>query len=412
MEYTINETQQEIINTAREVAENVLKPLRAEADAKEEFSQEVVDAYRKTGLFGLWIPEEYGGLGGGITDLCLAIEELSKVCGGLALAPATSALGGMPMLMWSTKEQRERWVPGLASGEHLWAFALTEAEAGSDATALKTTAVKSDDGKHYIVNGSKHFISTGKEADFYTVAVTTNPDRGARGITLLIIEKSMKGFTFGKKEEKMGIRANPTYELNFENVKVPVENMLGREGQGLLIVQETFDYSRPGVASQALGIAEGALDETIPYLRTRKQFDQPVSSFQAIQHKIADLCTKVEAGKALIYSITHRMDKQLIPAMQNAVKNGTTAHDELKKLKGPRWTKYSGMTKLFCSETAKEVADACIDLCGGIAFMKDFPVEKYLRDAKITQIYEGTNLIQRNEIAASVIKEYAGKDKK
>lgn len=412
MDYTQNDVQKEIVATAREVAETVLKPLRAEADAKEEFSQEVLDAYKKTGLFGVWIPEEYGGLGGGVTDLCLLIEELSKVCGGLALAPATSALGGMPMLMWATKEQRERWVPGLASGENLWAFALTEAEAGSDATALKSTAVKSKDGKHYIVNGSKHFISTAKEADFYTVAVSTNPSRGARGISLLVMEKGMKGFTFGKKEEKMGIRANPTYELHFENVKVPVENILGHEGQGLLIVQETFDYSRPGVAAQALGIAEGALDETIPYLRTRKQFGQPVSSFQAIQHKIADLCTKVEAGKALIYAITHRMDEQLIPAMNNAVKNGTRVHDELKKLKGPRWTKYSGMSKLFCSDMAMEVADACIDLCGGIAFMKDFPVEKYARDAKITQIYEGTNFIQRNEIAASIIKEYASKDKK
>jgi len=412
MDYAINELQQEIINTAKEVAETVLKPLRAEADAKEQFSHEAVKAYQQTGLFGVWLPKEYGGLGGGVADLCLAIEQLSKACGGLALAPATSALGGMPMLMWSTKEQRERWVPNMASGNKLWAFALTEAEAGSDATALKTTATKTEDGKHYIVNGSKHFISTAKEADFYTVAVTTNPERGARGITLLVMEKGMKGFSFGKKEEKVGIRSNPTYELNFENVKVPVENLLGREGQGLLIVQETFDYSRPGVASQAIGIAQGALDETIPYLRTRKQFDQPVSSFQAIQHKIADLCTKVEAGKALIYSVAHRMDKELIPAMDNAIANGTRVHDELKKLKGKRWTKYSGMTKLFCSDTAMQVADECINLCGGIAFMKDFPVEKYARDAKITQIYEGTNFIQRNEIAASVIKEYASKDKK
>jgi len=412
MDYILNETQKEILATAREVAQTILKPIRAEMDAKQEFSQEALKAYRQTGLFGVWLPEEYGGLGGGVSDLCIVIEELSKVCGGMALPPATSALGGMPMLLWATKEQRERWIPQMASGEKLWAFALTEAEAGSDATALKTTGTKSKDGKHYIVNGAKHFISTGKEADFYTVAVNTNPSRGARGISLLIIEKGTEGFTFGKKEDKLGIRSNPTYELNFENVKVPVENLLGKEGFGLLIVQETFDYSRPGVASQAVGIAEGALDETIPYLRTRKQFDQPISSFQAVQHKIADLCTKVEAGKALVYATANRMDKELIPAMKEAVKNGTTIHDELKKFKGERWTKYSGMTKLFCSDTAMEVADECINLCGGIAYMKDFPVEKYLRDAKITQIYEGTNMIQRNEIAASIIKEYASKDKK
>lgn len=405
MDYAINEMEQEVLNTTREFAQKKIKPVRAEMDEKEQFSYEMWEEFRKSGLFGLWLPEEYGGLGGGITCLAMAFEELSRACAGLALTPGTSALGAIPMFLAATKEQREKWCPDLASGKKLWAFALTEAEAGSDATALKTTAIK--DGDYYIVNGAKHFISTGKEADFYTVAVNTNPSRGARGISLLVIEKGMPGFTFGKKERKMGIRSNPTYELIFDNVRVPKENLLGSEGRGLLYVQETLDYSRPGVAAQAVGIAQGALDVTIPYLRTRKQFGQPLITFQALGHKVAELAAKTEAGRALVYTLTHRMDKELLPAVKNALANGTTVHDELKKLKGARWTKYSAEAKLFCSNVAMEVADECVTLCGGIGYMRDFPLEKYMRDAKITQIYEGTVHIQKNEILTALIKEYA-----
>ena len=216
-------------------------------------------------------------------------------------------------------------------------------------------------------------------------------------------------FSFGKKEEKMGIRTNPTYELIFEKVRVPKENLLGSEGRGLLYVQETLDYSRPGVAAQAVGIAQGALDETIPYLRTRKQFGQPIITFQALAHKVAELAAKTEAGRALVYSLTHKMDEEFLPAVKAALANGTTVHDELKKIKGGRWTKYSAMAKLFCANTAMEVADECVTLCGGVAYMRDFPLEKYMRDAKITQIYEGTVHIQKNEIIAALIKEYAAK---
>ena len=405
MDYAINKLEQKVLDTSRELVEKKIKPLRAEMDEKEQFSREMLEEYRKYGMFGLWLAEEYGGLGGGITCLAMAFEELSRGCAGLALTPGTSALGAIPMYLAATKEQRERWCPDVASGKKLWAFALTEAEAGSDATALKTTAIK--DGDYYIVNGTKHFISTGKEADFYTVAVNTNPSRGARGISLLVIEKGTPGFTFGKKEEKMGIRSNPTYELIFENVRVPKENLLGGEGRGLLYVQETLDYSRPGVAAQAVGIAQGALDITIPYLRTRKQFGQPLITFQALGHKVAELAAKTEAGRALVYNLTHRMDEEFLPAVKNAIANGTTVHDELKKLKGVRWTKYSAEAKLFCSNVAMEVADECVTLCGGIAYMRDFPLEKYMRDAKVTQIYEGTVHIQKNEIVTALIKEYA-----
>ncbi len=405
MDYAINEMEEKVLNATRELAQKKLKPLRAEMDEKEEFSKEMYAEYCKAGMFGLWLPEEYGGLGGGITCLAMAFEELSRACAGLALTPGTSALGAIPMFLAATREQREKWCPDLASGKKLWAFALTEAEAGSDATSLKTTAIK--DGDFYVVNGAKHFISTGKEADFYTVAVNTNPSRGPRGISLLVIEKGTPGFTFGKKEKKMGIRSNPTYELIFENVRVPQENLLGSEGRGLLYLQETLDYSRPGVAAQAVGIAQGALDVTIPYLKTRQQFGQPLITFQALGHKVAELAAKTEAGRALVYNLTHRMDEEFLPAVKNALANASTVHDELKKLKGQRWTKYSAEAKLFCSNVAMEVADECVTLCGGIAYMRDFPLEKYMRDAKVTQIYEGTVHIQKNEILNALVKEYA-----
>ena len=408
MDYAINDLERRVVAISRDLVENKIKVLRAEMDAKEAFSYQMLDEYRKAGMFSLWLAPEYGGLGGGITCLALSFEELSRGCAGLALTTGTSALGAIPMYLAATKEQREKWCPDLASGKKLWAFALTEPEAGSDATALKTTAIK--DGDYYIVNGTKHFISSGKEADFYTVAVNTNPSRGARGISLLVIEKGTPGFTFGKKEEKMGIRSNPTYELIFENVRVPKENLLGSEGRGLLYLQETLDYSRPGVAAQAVGIAQGALDVTIPYLRTRKQFGQPIITFQALGHKVAELAAKTEAGRALVYNLTHRMDEEFLPAVRNAIANGTTIHDELKKLKGARWTKYSAEAKLFCSNVAMEVADECVTLCGGIAYMRDFPLEKYMRDAKVTQIYEGTVHIQKNEILTALIKEYAAKE--
>jgi len=405
MNYGFNETQTAVIELAREIARKKLKPLRAKCDETAELPPELLEEYRRAGLFGVWLPEALGGMGGGLTELSLAVEELSRVCAGLALPVATSGLGAMPILLRGTPEQREKWLPDVASGKKLAAFALTEAEAGSDETAIKTSAKK--EGDYYVLTGSKHFISTGKTADIYTVAAVTNPARGARGISLLVVEKGAAGFSFGKKEEKLGIRANPTYELVFENVKVPAENLVGGEGKGLFVVQETFDFSRPGVAAQAVGIARGALDETVPYLRTRKQFGQSVVSFQAIAHTLADMASRIEAGRALVYAIAKAMDAELVPAVNSAIANKTCVNEELKKIQTARWTKEAAMAKLFCSETAMRVACECVSLCGGIGYMRDFPIEKYMRDAKITQIYEGTNHIQRNEIAAALIKEYA-----
>lgn len=405
MDYGFTEEQKAISELAYEFAVKKIKPVREECDKNEEFPWPVVEEMRKADLFGLWLPEEYGGTGGGVTELALAIEQLSRVCAGISMPVATSALGAMPILLYGTHEQRMKWLPDIASGKRLGAFAITEPESGSDATSIKTTAVP--DGDHYVVNGTKHFCSSGEVAELYTVFVSTNPKRGARGISALVIEKGTPGFSFGKKESKLGIRANPTYELVFQDCRIPVSNRLGGEGFGLFVVQETFDCSRPGVAAQAVGIAQGAMDETLPYLRTRKQFGQAIASFQALQHILADCASRVEAGRALVYSLARAMDKDLSAAVRNALSGKTLVRDELKKLKTRRWTKEAAMAKLFCSDTAMHVASECVNLCGGIGYMRDFPVEKYMRDAKITQIYEGTNHIQKNEIAAAMIKESA-----
>ncbi len=313
----------------------------------------------------------------------------------------------IPILLFGTEEQRKKWLPQVASGKRLGAFAITEPEAGSDATATKATARL--EGNHYVLNGTKIFCSSGEVSEIYTTFFSTNPKRGARGISAFVIEKGTPGFTFGKKEHKMGIRANPTYELVFNNCKVPVENRIGNEGYGLLIAQATFDMSRPGVAGQALGIAQGALDETLKYIRVRKQFGQPVSSFQAIQHMYADAATQIEAARALLYAVARAMDKTMQPAIEAAIREKTTVHEQMNKLDVQRWTKESAMVKLFCGDMAMKVTTDCVQMCGGIGYMRDFPVEKFMRDAKITQIYEGTNQVQRNEIAMAVIKELASK---
>ncbi len=404
MIFEYNELHKEIIDSSRKFAQEKLKPLRSFYDEKEEFPRELLQEFANVGFFGIALPEKYGGLSGGITGLCLAIEEMAKVDAGLSLPVATSALGAIPIMLYASEEQRERWLPDIACGRKLAAFALSEPEAGSDATAQKTAAVK--DGDSYVINGVKHFCSSGDISDIYVVFASTDPAKGARGISAFVVEKGTEGFKTGKKEKKLGIKANPTTELYFENCRVPASNLLFSQGFGLFVLQETFDYSRPGVAAQAIGIAEGAINETVPYLKSRKQFGQSVSSFQAIGHELAELSAKTEAAKALVYSLAAAMDKDFIPAFEKACENKTVLRDELKKISRKRWTKHSAMAKYLASETAFEVAQRCVNLCGGIGYMRDFPVEKFMRDAKVTEIYEGTNHIQKNEIAAQIIKEH------
>ncbi len=383
MDYELTEEQQAIVETAREIAQKKIKKVREHYDKTEEYPWEIVEELRKADLCGVYIPQEYGGLGGGVMELVLVVEELSKACGGIALCVAATALGAYPILLYGSEEQKKKYLPDIASGKKLAAFTITEPEAGSDATAAKSTAKL--EGNHYVLNGTKSYCSNGKAAEIYSLFFTTNPARGARGVSCFVVEKGTPGFEFGRKEEKMGIRANWTYQLEFNNCKIPKENLLGGEGRGLLVAQTTFDISRPGVAAQALGIAQGAMDEAFAYARVRRQFGQPVISFQAMQHKLANMAMEIEAARALLYCVTRALAK---------------GGDK-------RFTKESAMVKCFCSDVAMRVTTEAVQMCGGIGYMHDFPVEKYMRDAKITQIYEGTNEIQRNEIAMHMIKEAA-----
>jgi len=386
MNYFLTEEQKMIKDLARKIAEEKILPVRAYYDETEEFPWEIVKILAQSDLFGVFIPEKYGGMGYGVFELCLVIEELSRVCGGIALSLAGTALGTFPILLFGNEEQKQKYLPSLAKGEKLAAFAVTESGAGSDITTLNTIAKK--EGDYYILNGTKQWITNGGEAEIYTVIAMTDKNKGARGATAFILEKGMEGFSFGKKEKKLGIRASATRELVFQNCKVPKENVLGREGQGFLITIKNFDTSRPGVAAQALGIAVGAFESALEYSHQRKQFGQLIGSFQAIQHMLADMATKIEAARALIYQTAKMIDR---------------GEKEI--------AKESAMCKLFASDIAMEVTTNAIQIFGGYGYMKEYPVEKMFRDAKITQIYEGTNQIQKNVIGIELVKELARKKK-
>lgn len=380
MNYLLTDEQKMIKELAHKIAEEKIRPVAAKHDQTEEFPWEVIKVIAESDLFGLFIPEEYGGMGVSVMNLCLATEELSRACGGIAVCYAASALGTFPIVLYGNDAQKKKYLPDLAKGKKLAAFGLTEPEAGSDAGSIKTTARK--EGNHYILNGTKHFITNGGDAETYSVVAITDKSKGARGASAFIVEKGTKGFTFGKKEDKMGIRASSTMELIFNDCKIPAENLLAKEGMGFIVTMRTFDMSRPGVAAQALGIAQGALELAAKYTRQRKQFDKPISSFQGIQWMIADMATELEAARALVYSCARAIDA--------GDKDVGAA---------------SAMAKLFASDVAFRVCDNAIQIHGGYGYMKDYPVEKYLRDAKITQIYEGTNQIQRNIIGLQMIKE-------
>jgi butyryl-CoA dehydrogenase len=380
MDYLLTEEQKMMQDLARKIADEKIRPVAKELDESSKFPYEAMKTLADSDLFGVYLPEEYGGFGGGVFELCLITEELSKACGGISVCYAASALGTIPILIMGNEEQKKKYLPDLASGKKLAAFAVTEPEAGSDASAIQTTAKK--EGDHYILNGMKHFITNGEVADTYVVIAMTNKAKGARGATAFIIEKGTKGFTFGKKEDKLGIRASATSELVFNDCKVPAENVLGKEGMGFIATMRTFDMSRPGVAAQALGIAQGALDLTVAYASERKQFGKYISSFQGIQFMLADMATEIEAARALVYSTARMIDAG----------KGNVAGA-------------SAMSKMYASDIAMKVTVDCIQIYGGYGYMKDYPIEKYMRDAKITQIYEGTNQIQRNIIAANLLKE-------
>lgn len=379
MDYFLTEEQIMIRDLAKQIAEEKIVPVRRELDEKEQFPWEIMKALAQSDLFGLFIPEEYGGLGKGALELCIAVEELSKACVGVSTTYAANALGTYPILLFGTDEQKKKYLPAIASGKRLVAFALTEANAGSDAAGIQTTAKR--EGDDYILNGTKQWITNGGEAEIYTVIAMTDKTKGPRGASAFIVEKGTPGFTSGKKEEKMGIRASATTELIFDNCRIPKANLLSREGMGFIIAMKTLDNSRVGVGAQGLGVAQGSLDEAIKFAKQRVQFGHPIISFQAVQHMLADMATEIEAARALIYSVSRFMD--------------SGAKDV---------TKVSAMAKVYATDVAMKVTTNAVQVMGGSGYMKEYPVEKMMRDAKILQIYEGTNQIQRNVIGQELIK--------
>jgi len=379
LEYFFTDTQKEIRDLARRFAQEKMKPVRAELDRTGEFPHELLKGMADLGLMGVYFPEEYGGLGGGIMEMCIVVEELCRVDGAAGLCYAACGLGAFPILLGATPEQKRKYMPRLAAGE-LAAFAITEASAGSDSSNVKTRARR--DGDSYVLNGTKQFITNGSVAKIYSVIASTNPARGARGLSAFIIEDGTPGFTYGKIEDKMGIRCSKTAELVFQDCRVPAANLIGgKEGYGFIHTMRTFDRTRPGVGAQALGIAAGALDEALEYARTRVQFDAPIASFQAVQMMLADMAIQVEASRTLIYQAARAAD---------AGARNTSA--------------IASMAKVFASDTAMKVTTDAVQIFGGYGYMREYPVEKMMRDAKITQIYEGTNQIQRLIIASELIK--------
>lgn len=380
MNYFLTEEQEIIKELSAKIADEKIAPRAAELDETEEFPWDLIEILADSDLFAVWVPEEYGGLGGGVFEQCLVVEELSRACAGVAVSYAASALGGFPILMFGREEQKQKFMPDIASGSKLAAFALTEPDAGSDAGNIRTTA--SRDGDYYVLNGTKQWITNGGEADIYTVIATLDPSKGPRGMTAFIVENGTPGFDFGKKEKKMGIRASATRELVFKDCRIPSDNLLDREGRGFLIAMRTLDRTRPGVAAQAVGIAQGALDKAAEYATQRVQFGKRIGEFQAIEHMLADMATQIEAARSLVYNVARMIDS------------------------GERdITKASAMAKLFASDVAMRVTCDAVQIFGGYGYMRDYPVEKMMRDAKITQIYEGTNQIQRSVIGSAVIKE-------
>jgi alkylation response protein AidB-like acyl-CoA dehydrogenase len=379
LDYFLSEQQQILKDLARRIAEEKVRPVRAELDEKEEFPWEIIKELASADMFRVFIPEEYEGLSGGCLDLCLVVEELSRVCSAVAVSYAAVDLGIIPLMEFGSHEQKQKHLPDIAAGKKLAAFAVTEPTAGSDVSAIKTTAQRVPGG--YILNGTKQFITNGGEAELYTVIALTDKAKGIRGASAIMVEKGTPGFTFGKKEKKMGIRASATRELVFKDCFVPETNLISKEGMGFIVTMKLFDKSRPGIGAQAVGVAQGALETAIDYARQRIQFGHPIIAIQAVQHMLADMAMQVEAARALVYAAARTVD--------GGAKN--VSQD-------------SAMAKVFASDVAMKVTVDAIQVMGGAGFMRDYPAEKMMRDAKITQIYEGTNQVLRNVIAAELRK--------
>lgn len=374
---------------AREFSERFVRPVAAKYDRLQEYPWEVKSKLAEHGFMGVWIPKEYGGQGGGVLDLCVVVEEIARGCGGMGVMYAVNALGSFPIILGGTEAQKRKYLPEIAAGRKLIAFGLSERGAGSDAGGLSTRAVV--DGGTITVDGDKKWTTNGGAADVYTVFAVSDPESRSRRISGVIVEKGDPGFEIGRAEDKMGIRCVPVVELHFRGCKVPTDRLLGGErGYGFKHAMMTLDCARPGVAAQAVGLAQGALEYALVYTQNRQQFGQPISSFQMVQQMLADMATRVEAARQLVYAAARALDA------------GPSA--------GGNPTKLAAQAKLFATDVAMEVTTNAVQLLGGYGYMRDYPVEKYMRDAKITQIYEGTNQVQRLVVARALLKEAMGLD--
>ncbi len=381
LDYALTKEQLLIIEVADRIGREYIKPFVRQWDEEEKVDPRPLKALAQADFFGIAIPKEYGGLGFGTMENCLAIETLSKYCPGVAITFAASALGAYPIILAGNKEQKARYLPELAAGKKLGAFALTEPQAGSDAAAIKTTARK--DGDYYVLNGMKQWITNGGIADYYVVIALTDPKKGPRGASAFVVHKNDPGFSVGKKEKKMGLRTSATTELFFSDCRIPKDRLLGREGMGFIIAIKTLDLARPGVAAQAVGLAQGVMEIALKHCRRRVQFGQSIYNFQAVSHTFAEMAMRLEAARALVYSVARFIDAGA------------------KNISGP-----SAMSKCFASDTAMWIAERAVQMMGGFGYMRDFLAEKYMRDAKCIQIYEGTNEIQKNIIARELAKLY------
>jgi len=374
----LSEDEQALIEAIREIALERVAPRAAEIDHTGEFPWDMKELLAQQDILAMLFPGEYGGIGASELAIVMAIEELSRHCATTALLLAVQQLGSLPILLVGNEEQKRRYLPKLASGEWMAAFGLTESGSGSDAAAMRTEAVRSGD--KYILNGSKRFITNGGLAQVNSVFTITDRGQGTRGISAFIVEKDFPGFSVGRIEEKMGIKGSQTAELIFTDSEVPAENLLGRAGQGVSIAMMTLDRTRPGIGAQALGIAQGALDLAVSYSKQRVQFDRPIAENQGIQFMLADMATKVEAARLLVYNVAEMIDR------------------------GEKdFSQYSAMAKMYASDIAMQVTNDAIQILGGYGYMKEYPAERMMRDAKITQIYEGTNQIQRLVIARALL---------
>jgi len=382
LEYFLTEQQKMIRSLARKIAEEKVLPVRAKLDETEEFPWDIMKALAEADMFRVFIPEAYEGLGGGILELCLVTEELSRVCSAIAVSYAASALGTFILMDFGTEEQKRKYLPDVAAGRKLAAFGLTEPQAGSDAGNIKTTAEKVQGG--YVLNGTKQYITNGGEAEIYTIIALTDKARGPRGASAILVEKGTPGFNFGRKEKKMGIRASATRELIFKDCFVPESNLLGRPGMGFLQTMRLLDRSRPGIGAQALGVAQGALEAAVDYTEKRIQFGKPLIAQPVVMDILGNMATKIEAARALIYAAARMID--------SGAKN---------------YTEESAMCKVFAADMAMEVTIDAVQICGGAGYMRDYPLEKMMRDAKITQIYEGSNQVLRNAITLELRKKKA-----